>query len=154
MCFRMVTSDEFLQVLISHFQSLRTYFRKVPLLALYLLLAKASVNGNIWRARSLSGWAWADPVLGSYLKVSFHLLPFSICQQASHLIYAELGKWGLGLARRDGWPQPPGSGRKGGGAGPATLRLCVRGPGTLAPKGCLSPVSECCLPTNIGSSPV
>lgn len=141
----MVTSDELLQVLTSHFQSLRTYFRKVPPLALYLLLAKASVNGTIWGARSLSGWAWADPVLGSYLKVTFNLLPFSICQQASHLVYAELRKWGLGLARRDGWPQPPSSGRKGGGAGPATLGLCVRGPEHLLPKGaCLQGQNAVC----------
>lgn len=112
LCFQMVTSDELLQVLTSHFQSWRTYFRKVPPLALNLLLAKASVNRTIWGARSLSGWACADPVLGSYLKVTFNLLPFSICQQASHLVYAELRKQGLGLARRDRWPQPPSSGRK------------------------------------------
>lgn len=41
---------------------------------------------------------------------------------------------GLGLVRRTGWLQPPGSGREGGGDGLATLELCVRGQGVLAPK--------------------
>ena len=50
-------------------------------------------------------------------KVTFNLLPFTICQQTSHLVYVKLRKWGLGLAGRHGWLQRPGSGREGSGDG-------------------------------------
>ena len=82
-------------------------------------------------------------------KVAFNLLPFSICQQVSHLVYVKLRKWGLGLARRHRWPQPPGSGREGRGDGLSHPGALCKGANQHLPlKGCLLQGPECYLPTN------
>lgn len=50
-----------------------------------------------------------------------------------------------GLARTDGWPQPPGSAREGAGDGLVTLGLCVREKEHLSPKAaCLWGQGDVC----------
>lgn len=85
----------------------------------------------------MSGWAWADPTSAHISKVAFGLLPFSICQQTSHLVYVKLRKWGLGFARgMDGFSCLTVEGKEAGIA-VATLAICVSGQGTLAPQRAL-----------------
>lgn len=93
----------------------------------------------------MSGWAWADPTSAHISKVAFSLLPFSICQQTSHLVYVKLRKWGLHFARgTDGFSCLTVEGKEEGIA-LATLGICVSGKETRPAKGaCLWGQSAVC----------